>query len=212
MSQRATSCCLYIHRSRPIVIQHQHNQSNLNFFYFCPSFLFFLFFQLDLLAAATTSNIVVVHTSPSSRRRLARGGAPHQSLVAPLTAIGPDKTEQSDLRNWTIQFLQFRAGAFGLCLFRVVTHFDDPAGESTTSSTLSMKGENSGHNGSDLDKGYILKPTFVTLTEEDRMAFELYHTNLGELFLSCCEVTRQGTVLKDTTPIVFTKPEVIPEV
>jgi hypothetical protein len=75
-----------------------------------------------------------------------------------------------------------------------------------------MKGENSGHNGSDLDKGNILKPTFVTLTEEDRMAFELYHTNLGELFLSCCEVTRQGTVLKDTTPIVFTKPEVIPEV
>jgi hypothetical protein len=27
-----------------------------------------------------------------------------------------------------------------------------------------------------------------------------------------CEVTRQGTALKDTTPIVFTKPEVISEV
>jgi hypothetical protein len=44
------------------------------------------------------------------------------------------------------------------------------------------------------------------------MTFGAYHTNLGELFLSCCEVTRQGTVLKDTTPIIFTKSEVIPEV
>jgi hypothetical protein len=48
--------------------------------------------------------------------------------------------------------------------------------------------------------------------EEGRKAFEAYRINLEELFLSYCEVTRQGTVLKDTTPIVFTKPEVIPEV
>jgi hypothetical protein len=75
-----------------------------------------------------------------------------------------------------------------------------------------MKGENSGHNESDLNKGNILKPTFDTLTEEGRKAFKAYRTNLEELFLSRCEVTWQGTVLKDTTPIVFAKPVVIPEV
>jgi hypothetical protein len=69
-----------------------------------------------------------------------------------------------------------------------------------------MKGGNSGHNGSELDKGNILKPTFDTLTEESRKAFEAYHANIEEFFLSCCKV------LKDTAPIIFTKPEVIPEV
>jgi hypothetical protein len=94
----------------------------------------------------------------------------------------------------------------------VRTHFDDSAGESTTSSTSSIKGENSGNNGSDLNKGNILKPTFDTLTEEGRKAYEAYRTNLEELFLLCCEVTWHRTVLKDTTPIVFYKAEVIPEV
>jgi hypothetical protein len=88
----------------------------------------------------------------------------------------------------------------------VAKHFGDSVRESTTSSMSSMKGGNSGHNGSDLDKGNILKPTFNTLTEEGRKAFEAYHANLEELFLSCCEVMRQGTVLKDTTPIVFAMP------
>jgi hypothetical protein len=67
-----------------------------------------------------------------------------------------------------------------------------------------MRGGNSIHNGSNLDKGNILRPTFDTLTEEGRKAFEAYRVNLEELFLSCCEVTQQGTVLRDTTPIVFT--------
>jgi hypothetical protein len=53
-----------------------------------------------------------------------------------------------------------------------------------------MKGGNSGINGSDLDKGNILKPTFDTLMEEGRKTFEAYRTNLEELFLSCCKVTR----------------------
>jgi hypothetical protein len=75
-----------------------------------------------------------------------------------------------------------------------------------------MKGGNSSHNGSDLDKGNILKPNFDTLMEEGRKAFKAYRANLEELFLSRCEVTRQGTVLQDTTLIVFTKPKVIPEV
>jgi hypothetical protein len=34
--------------------------------------------------------------------------------------------------------------------------------------------------------------------------------DLGELFLSLCEVMRHGTVLQDTTPIVFHKPKVQP--
>jgi hypothetical protein len=75
-----------------------------------------------------------------------------------------------------------------------------------------MKGGNSGNNGSDLDKDNILKPTFDTLMEEGRQTFEAYIADLRELFLSRCEVTRQVTVLQDTTPIVFNKPEVIPEV
>jgi hypothetical protein len=91
----------------------------------------------------------------------------------------------------------------------MATHFDDSVGDSITSSTSSMKDGNSGNNGSDLDKGNILKPTFDTLMEEGRQAFEAYIADLRELFLSRCEVTWQGTVLRDTTPIVFHKPEVL---
>jgi hypothetical protein len=75
-----------------------------------------------------------------------------------------------------------------------------------------MKDGNFGHNESDLDKDNIPKPTFNTITKEGHKAFEANHTNLEELFLMCCEVMRQGTVLKDTTLIIFTKPEVMPEV
>jgi hypothetical protein len=42
--------------------------------------------------------------------------------------------------------------------------------------------------------------------------FEAYRADLEELFLSRCEVMRQGTVLQDITPIIFHKPEVTPEV
>jgi hypothetical protein len=94
----------------------------------------------------------------------------------------------------------------------VATNFGNSAGELTTSSMSSIKGGNFGNNGSDLNKGNILKPTFDTLMEEGRKAFKAYHANLEELFLSRCEVMRHGTVLKDTTSIVFNKPEVIPEV
>jgi hypothetical protein len=52
-----------------------------------------------------------------------------------------------------------------------------------------MKGGNSGNNGSDLDKGNILKPTFDTLVEEGHKAFEVYRAILEQLFLSCCGVT-----------------------
>jgi hypothetical protein len=48
--------------------------------------------------------------------------------------------------------------------------------------------------------------------EEGCQAFKAYITDLKELFLSHCEVMWQGTVFWDTTPIVFNKPEVIPEV
>jgi hypothetical protein len=75
-----------------------------------------------------------------------------------------------------------------------------------------MKGGNSGHNRSDLDKGNILKPTFDTLTKEGYKTFEAYRANLEKLFLLRYKMTQQGTVLKDTMPIIFTKPEVTPEV
>jgi hypothetical protein len=51
-----------------------------------------------------------------------------------------------------------------------------------------MKGGNSGNNVSDLDKSNSFKPTFDTLMEVGRKAFEAYHANLEEL-LSHCEVT-----------------------
>jgi hypothetical protein len=53
----------------------------------------------------------------------------------------------------------------------------------------SMKGGNSGANESDLNKNNILKPTFDILTKEGHKAFEAYHANLEELFLSCYKVT-----------------------
>jgi hypothetical protein len=154
----------------------------------------------------------MVHTSPPSRRHLAAGGAPRRSPAVPLTAVGPYKIRPTDLLNWTVQFPQLRAGAFGSCPFQVATHFSEYAREPTTSSTSSMKAGNSGNNGSNFDKSNMLKPTIDTLTEEGRKAFEAYRANLEEFFLSCCEVTQHGTVLKDTTPIVFNKPHVIPEV
>jgi hypothetical protein len=105
---------------------------------------------------------------------LAGGGAFRRSPVAPLIAIGLDKAGLSGLPNLTIRFLQFRIGASGCCSFHVATHFGDFVGESTTSSTPSMKGGNSSHKGSDLNRGNILKPTFDTLMKEGRKAFEAY--------------------------------------
>jgi hypothetical protein len=130
----------------------------------------------------------------------------------PLPVIGTDEIGPSGLSNRTVRFALFRARASSSCSFHVRTHFGDSDEESTTSSTSSMKGENSDNNGFDLDKGNILKPTFDTLMEEGRKVFEAYHVNLEEPFLSCCEVTRQETVLQNITSIVFNKPEVIPEV
>jgi hypothetical protein len=52
-----------------------------------------------------------------------------------------------------------------------------------------MKDGNSDNNGSNLDKGNILKATFDTLMEEGRKAFKAYRVNLEELYLSYCEVT-----------------------
>jgi hypothetical protein len=93
----------------------------------------------------------------------------------------------------------------------VITHFGNSARESTTSSMSSMKGGNSDNNGSDLNKNNILKPTFDILTEEGQKAFEAYRTDFEELFLLRGEVMREGTVLWDTTLIIFNKPEVRPD-
>jgi hypothetical protein len=75
-----------------------------------------------------------------------------------------------------------------------------------------MKGGNSGNIISNLGKNNILKTTFDTLMEEGQKAFEAYRVDFKELFLTHCKVMRQGTILWDTTPIIFNKPEVIPEV
>jgi hypothetical protein len=75
-----------------------------------------------------------------------------------------------------------------------------------------MKGENSGTNRSDLDKNNIIKHTFNTLTEEGHKVFEAYHADIEELFLSRCEVTQQGAILKDTMPIIIRKADVTSEV
>jgi hypothetical protein len=88
---------------------------------------------------------------------------------------------------------RFRAGASGSCSFHVSIYFGYSTGELTTSNMSSKKGEISDNNGS--DKGNILKPSFDTLMEEGRKAFKAYLTDIEELFLSRCEVARQGTVL-----------------
>jgi hypothetical protein len=76
--------------------------------------------------------------------------------AVPLTAVSLNKTGPSGLPNWSIQFLQLRAGASGSCSIRVATYFGDSARESTNSHTSSMKGGNSGTNRSDLDKNNII--------------------------------------------------------
>jgi hypothetical protein len=122
-SQRAMSYWLYKHRSRSTNVSITIESIQLFFILvFTLTFYFpFLFRRLDLLATASTPWIAMVHTSPPSRRHLARGGAPRQRPVAPLTVISPDKTGSSDLPNRCIQFLQFRAEASGLCSFHVAT-------------------------------------------------------------------------------------------
>jgi hypothetical protein len=106
-TQRVAFCCLYKHRSRPIVIIINTINQISTFYTFCSSFLVsFSFHQLDLLAITSSSKIIVVHASPPFRCRLTGGGAPHRSPTASLTAIGPDKTEQFTLPNRIIQFIQ----------------------------------------------------------------------------------------------------------
>jgi hypothetical protein len=92
------------------------------------------------------------------------------------------------------------------------TYFGNSIGESITSHTSSMKGENSSINGSDLNKNNNIKPTFNTLTEEGHKPLEAYHANLEELFYSCYEMMWQGSVLKDATLIIIRKAKVTPEV
>jgi hypothetical protein len=120
---------------------------------------------------------------------LGRKRTPSPESMMPLVVTGSNEIGHFGLPNKTIRFAQFSAGASGSCLFHVRTHFGDSARESNTSSMSSMKGGNSNNNGSDLNNGNIIKPTFNTSTEEGRKAFNVYRTNLEELLLSHCEVT-----------------------
>jgi hypothetical protein len=108
--------------------------------------------------------------------------------------------------------LLFQKGASDSCSIHVPTHFGDSAGESTTSCTSSMKKGSSGINGFDLDKNNIIKPTFNTLTEEDRKALEAYHVEMDGLIYSRYDVMWQGLVLQDTVLIIIRKAKVTPEV
>jgi hypothetical protein len=68
----------------------------------------------------------------------------------------------------------------------VPTHFGDSVRKSATSS---MKKGGSGVNRYDIDKNNIIRPTFNTMTEDDRKALETYRADLDELFYSHYEVT-----------------------
>jgi hypothetical protein len=91
----------------------------------------------------------------------------------------------------------------------VTIHFDNSAWELTASS-IGKGGPST--NGSNLNKNNIIKSTFDTLIEEDRKALEAYRAEVDDLFYSRYEVTWQGLVLKDTTPIIIRKAEVTPDV
>jgi hypothetical protein len=81
-----------------MIIQHQHNQLNLLFSYFYPSFLFFSFLlPIDLLAVATTFWVVVDVVPPLIRRHLVRRRTSSLELIVPQTTVGTDKIRLSDL-------------------------------------------------------------------------------------------------------------------
>jgi hypothetical protein len=92
MSQRATSCCLYKHRSWPIVTCPRPNQS------FYPSFsTFSSFHTIDLVSATSTPLVVVLLSYLSSRHHLTGGEAPSSSAGG-----APDY--RCNRQNQTIQF------------------------------------------------------------------------------------------------------------
>jgi hypothetical protein len=107
----------------------------------------------------------------------------------PLTTVRADEIGPSGLSNQTVWFTQFRAGGSDSSSFCVQTNFGDSVEDSTTLSTSSMMGGNSGNNGFNLNKRNIFEPTFDTLLEDGHKTFDAYHANLEELFFSCCEVT-----------------------
>jgi hypothetical protein len=75
-----------------------------------------------------------------------------------------------------------------------------------------MKKGGPGINRSDLNKDNIIKPTIDHLSEVDHKALKAYHKEVDEIFLSHHEVTRQGLIQKDATPINIRKSEVTREV
>jgi hypothetical protein len=80
MSQRATSCYLYNHRSLPIDVP-TNKQTQFTFILvFTLVFLTFSFHRLDLLSTASTPWVTVVLAYLSSRCRLAGGEAPSSSV------------------------------------------------------------------------------------------------------------------------------------
>jgi hypothetical protein len=98
LSQRATSCCLYKHRSW--LIDLSNNRTNTIYFYpsFYPSFSTFLsFHRLDLLSTALTPWVVMVLAYLPSRCRLA-------GVEAPSSSAGGAPDCRRNQQNRTIRF------------------------------------------------------------------------------------------------------------
>jgi hypothetical protein len=151
----------------------------------------------------------VVLANSSARRRLAGGEAPSSTPTVPLSAARIDKIKGFNFQNWSIQFSCLEQELPAPCSICVPTQFEGSTRESTTST---VKKGNLDTNGSDLNKNNIIKPTHNHLLEEDLKAFEAYHKEADEIFLSCYEVREHGLIQKDAVSINIRKSEVTPEV
>jgi hypothetical protein len=104
--QRATSCCLYKHRSWPIDVS--NNQTNTIYFY--PSFYpsvstLSSSHRLDLLSTASTPWVAMVLAYLRSRHHLAGGEAPSSSADSATDCC-------RNRQNQTIRFAKFNNSVF----------------------------------------------------------------------------------------------------
>jgi hypothetical protein len=134
MTQRVVSCCLYIHRSQPIVIKISIKSIEILLFTllytFCPSFRFSSHFYF-VRSSSDHHNSLSCHgsCSPSwSDATWSGKGRPRRSQRCPwllpelMKSDSPVyQTGSSSLPNRIIRFAHFRAGAFSSCSFCVWT-------------------------------------------------------------------------------------------
>jgi hypothetical protein len=161
---------------------------------FCPSFLLlFIFLQLDLLAAISTPWVAMILAYTSSRRRLARGEALSSSVDRALDCHRKSTKPDSPVCQIRGSDFLVLSRSFRLPIRFMSQHsLATPLGNWLLQAWWKTKG---GYdvNASDLNKDNIIKPTFDTLTEEDRKALKAYHAKIDELFFLHYEVTLQGS-------------------